>query len=216
MAAVAAEAGATAEGLEEVKKEVLDKIKKAAARVALVNEAARANAYVDEIRPNLNAIITAARAWAAAASDLSDSQNKFTNAVDQLGNYWSGPAYTNFRSYATVNAATTGKNSATLFNVGMQLIAVYNSMAAVYNQAVQMVYDTYAKIAEAEAGDGKDAIKAAINVYAAHMSERHQTAMRLVQEGKSQLASLVATLSQFTPPEDFPAGVGDKTRWKLV
>ncbi|MCO5966923.1 hypothetical protein [Actinoallomurus soli] len=216
MAAVAAEAGAGAEGLQEVKKEVLDSIKKAAARVALAAEAVRANSYVEEIRPNLNAIVTAARAWAVAASDLSNSQNKFAHTVDQLGNYWAGPAYTNFRSYAAVNAATTGKNSATLFNVGMQLIGIYNNVAAVYNSAVQMVYDTYAKIAEAEAGDGKDAIKAAIVAYSSHMSERHQTATRLVQDGQSQLASLVAVLSQFTPPEAFPSGVGDKTRWTAI
>lgn len=212
--AVAAEAAA--QGLQEVEKAVLDKIQKAAAAVALGAEAIKANNFLHEIRPNLNAIVTAARAWASAANDLSQSQNKFVHTVDQLGNYWAGPAYTNFRSYATTNATTTGKNSGVLYNIGTQLIAIYNSVAEIYNSAVQMVYETYAKIAGLEADTGKEAIKGAIQLYSSHMTERHQTASKIVQQGQSQLATLTGALSQFTPPEDFPAGVGDKSKWKAI
>lgn len=195
-----------------------------AASVMLATEVAKAYRTLQKMKPNPEAVRTAARKWYEASSTYRSSFDPLKITGIELGGYWKGPAFEAFDKYMeniVLDAATN--ISDTLSEIGDALIDVHNQVVDQYNDGMKSYQEALGKAIEYHLdlktmdGNAQDSAWSALHdllkMWIDGIYVKKQAVYSITQKGASAMEAINGKILQLDPPAKAPAIVADKGKW---
>ncbi|MEV5709167.1 hypothetical protein [Actinoallomurus sp. NPDC052274] len=185
------------------------------AMVAQATEVKQATELARKLKPNGPAILGVAQKWYAASERIGGSSRVLNSAYKGLDIYWDGDAFDAFSSLMGDVTDVASRNSDVLFDIGNNVVDLYNTAAQSYNEAVLAIGETLQKVAPLDPDKQDEEVLHTLTTFVADMKTRKQNLENDLSVKQGKIVQLHGQILRIQAPDDVPSGVTDKRKWKF-